>query len=99
MIVEIPRNIKYGRTFKVRLNSFEMTKVSQSHNFVFSKKLGLQALEPCKLRYFHLRSIIGILKFIFKKRLHFHVNVSFSIPVTKKPDQTRMGKGKGKRVY
>jgi large subunit ribosomal protein L16 len=25
--------------------------------------------------------------------------VSFSIPVTKKPDQTRMGKGKGKRVY
>jgi len=94
MIVEVPRKIKFGRAFKIRLKKYELV---TTHGFLCDYKLGLKVLESCKVKYFHLKSINMVLKRIFKKRLKIKLNVSFCYPVTKKPEQTRMGKGKGKR--
>jgi len=96
MIVEVPRKIKFGRAFKIRLKKYELV---TTHGFLCDYKLGLKVLESCKVKYFHLKSINMVLKRIFKKRLKIKLNVSFCYPVTKKPEQTRMGKGKGKRSY
>jgi len=62
-------------------------------------KIGLKALETKQLRYFHIKTIIMVLKKLFKKEVKFKFNVAFNYPVTKKPEQARMGKGKGKRHH
>jgi ribosomal protein L16/L10AE len=47
----------------------------------------------------HFNSITRFLKRIFKKTLKIRFNVSLVTPVTKKPREVRMGKGKGQRLY
>jgi len=97
MIVEIPRKIKYGRVFRLNLRRKE--KASRAHNFVSNFKIGLKALETKRLRYSHLKTLIMVLKKIFKKQVRYKVNLSFCLPITRKSEQSRMGKGKGKRSY
>ena len=96
MIVEVPRKIKYGRIFKFKKKKY---KITRAHNFISNYKIGLKVLETKRLRYFHLKSIIMVLKNMFKKQVKYKVNISFCYPITRKSEQSRMGKGKGKRSY
>jgi ribosomal protein L16/L10AE len=51
------------------------------------------------LRLSHLNAFIRLIKRKFKKELSLRLNTSLIIPVTKKPREVRMGKGKGQRDH
>lgn len=93
---EFPKTFKYGRVFRVKLTTGEISK-----NFlnVAFYEYGLKILENGKLTMKHLNSINRLLKKLFKKAILIRYNVSMMVPVTKKPLETRMGKGKAERKY
>lgn len=93
---EFPKTFKYGRVFRVKLKNNE-----KSTNFlnVTFYEYGLKILENGKLTMKHLNSINRLLKKLFKKTILIRYNVSMIVPVTKKPLETRMGKGKAERNH
>jgi len=93
---EFPKTFKYGRVFRVKLKENEKSKNFVNVNFL---EYGLKVLENGKITMKHLNSINRLLKKIFKKTIKIKYNVSLIIPVTKKPLETRMGKGKAERSH
>lgn len=93
---EFPKKFKYGRVFRVKLKNKQI-----SVNFlnIWFYQYGLKALENGKMRLNHLNAFIRLIKKTFKKELSFRLNVSLITPVTKKPREVRMGKGKGQRDH
>jgi large subunit ribosomal protein L16 len=93
---EFPKKFKYGRIFRIKLKNKQI-----SVNFlnIWFYEYGLKALENGKLRLNHLNAFIRLMKRKFKKELSFRLNASLIIPVTKKPREVRMGKGKGQRDH
>jgi ribosomal protein L16/L10AE len=51
------------------------------------------------MRSFHINAFTRLIKRRFKKELKFRLNVSLITPVTQKPREVRMGKGKGQRSH
>jgi large subunit ribosomal protein L16 len=93
---EFPRTFKYGRVFRVKLHEKEFSKAFINVTFL---EYGLKALENGKMTMKHLNSINRLLKKLFKKTIYIKYNVSLLTPVTKKPLETRMGKGKAERSH
>ena len=93
---EFPKTFKYGRVFRVKLKKNEKAKNFINVSFL---EYGLKVLENGKMTIKHLNSINRLLKKIFKKTISIKYNISLTIPVTKKPLETRMGKGKAERSY
>ena len=91
---EYPKKFKYGRLFRVKLKNKH--KASSLLNVCFYE-YGLKALENGKLSFLHLSSIMRMVKRKFKKELFIKLNIFMITPVTKKPREARMGKGKGQR--
>jgi len=93
---EFPKTFKYGRVFRVKLKKTEISKSFVNVSFF---EYGLKALENGKVSAKHLNSINRLLRKLFKKTIYIKYNVSLRIPVTKKPLETRMGKGKAERSH
>lgn len=93
---EFPKKFIYGRIFRVKLKK---EKISVSNVNISFYNFGIKALEIGKLQVFHIKAIMKTIKKFFKKELNLRLNVSFVIPVTKKPLESRMGKGKAQRDY
>ena len=93
---EFPKTFKFGRVFRVKLKNNEKSKNFLNVTFY---EYGLKVLENGKLTMKHLNSINRLLKKLFKKTIFIKYNVSMVNPVTKKPLETRMGKGKAERSY
>lgn len=93
---EFPKTFKYGRIFRVKLKKNEKAKNFLNVNFF---EYGLKVLENCKITIKHLNAISRLLKKLFKKDIAIKYNVSLITPVTKKPLEIRMGKGKGERNH
>jgi len=93
---EFPKTFKYGRAFRVKLDSNEKSKNFLNISFY---EYGLKILENGKLTIKHLNSINRLLKKIYKKTILIRYNVCMVNPVTKKPLETRMGKGKAERSH
>lgn len=93
---EFPKTFKYGRVFRIKLKKFEKTKSFLNVNFF---EYGLKALENGKITVKHLNAITRLLKKLYKKNILVKYNVSLLTPVTKKPLEVRMGKGKGERDH
>lgn len=93
---ELPKRFKFGRTFRVKLKN---NNVSMSFLNIWFCKYGLKALEYGKLCTFHTNAIVRLLKRNFKKELNYIFNIEFNTPITKKPREVRMGKGKGGRDH
>lgn len=93
---EFPKKFKYGRVFRVKLKNQQ-----SSVNFlnVWFYQYGLKALENGKLHLYHMNAFMRLIKRKFKKELSVRLNVSLITPVTKKPREVRMGKGKGQRSH
>lgn len=93
---EFPKKFKYGRVFRVKLKNKQ-----SSVNFlnIWFYQYGLKALENGKIRLNHLNAFIRLMKRKFKKELNVRINISLITPVTKKPREVRMGKGKGQRSH
>jgi len=86
---------------KVNLRKFRKSRI-QNHvrsrgNLVSFGKVGLQALEPTFLTSRQLESARRVLKRTIKKKGQVWLQVFPTIPKTKKPEKTRMGKGKGRQ--
>jgi len=93
---EFPKTFKYGRVFRVKLKKEEFSKTFVNVTFF---EYGLKALENGKVTAKHLNSINRVLRKLFKKTIYIKYNVSLRMPVTKKPLETRMGKGKAERSH
>lgn len=93
---EFPKTFKYGRVFRVKLKKYDKSKNFINVNFL---EYGLKVLENGKISMKHLNSINRLLKKLFKKTILIKYNVSLITPVTKKPLETRMGKGKAERSH
>lgn len=93
---EFPKTFKYGRVFRVKIKSVEFAKSFVNVTFL---EYGLKALENGKITMKHLNSINRLLRKLFKKTIYIKYNVFLSTPVTKKPLETRMGKGKAERSH
>lgn len=93
---EFPRTFKYGRVFRTKIKKNDMAKNFINVSFF---EYGLKSLENGKITVKHLNSITRLLKKLFKKNIFIKYNISLLTPVTKKPLETRMGKGKGERSY
>lgn len=93
---EYPKKFRYGRIFRIKLKNKQF-----AVNFlnIWFYQYGLKALENGKLRLSHLNAFIRLIKRKFKKELSLRLNTSLIIPVTKKPREVRMGKGKGQRDH
>ena len=93
---EFPKKFKYGRVFRVKLKNKQI-----SANFlnIWFCQYGLKALENGKLRLNHLNAFTRLIKRMFKRELSLRLNISLITPVTKKPREVRMGKGKGQRDH
>jgi large subunit ribosomal protein L16 len=57
--------------------------------------IGLKALEPGRLKSKQIQSVRNVINKKIKKIGRLKVNVFPHIPITKKPIEVRMGKGKG----
>jgi len=93
---EFPKTFKYGRVFRAKLKNIEISKSFINVSFL---EYGLKALENGKITIKHLNSINRLLRKLFKKTINIKYNVFLSTPVTKKPLETRMGKGKAERSH
>lgn len=93
---EFPRTFKYGRVFRTKIKNNHMARNFINVSFF---EYGLKALENGKITVKHLNSITRLLKKLFKKNIFIKYNISLLMPVTKKPLETRMGKGKGERSH
>lgn len=93
---EFPKTFKYGRVFRVKLKKNQVSKNFLNINFF---EYGLKVLENSKVTMKHLNSISRLLKRLYKKDIYVKYNISLITPVTKKPLETRMGKGKGERSH
>jgi len=93
---EFPKKFKYGRIFRVKLKN-KQTAVNFLNIWFY--QYGLKALENGKMRLNHLNAFIRLIKKTFKRELSLRLNVSLITPVTKKPREVRMGKGKGQRDH
>ena len=92
-----PKTFRYGgRNFRkiVKLNS-----IGSSFLNVEYCEYGLKVLECGKLNKIHLDTLFRAFKKIFSKNAVIKSNMSLLHPFTKKPSETRMGKGKGARQY
>lgn len=86
----MPKKVKYRKQQRGRMKG----KASRAATLAFGE-FGLQALEPCWLTARQLEAgRITITRYL-KKRGKLWIRAFPWKPVTKKPTETRMGKGKG----
>jgi len=93
---EFPKTFKFGRVFRTKDKSY--MKAFNNLN-VQHCKYGIKSLENGKMTIKHLNALSRLLKRLYKKDVRVKYNLSFVVPVTKKPLETRMGKGKGERDH
>jgi large subunit ribosomal protein L16 len=88
-----PKNQKYkkqnkGRTAQRVYNCTTLNNFKKNNHYLKTLGSGLITLKQ-------LKSIVQVIKKIIKKKGYFKLNVFPQKPITKKPIETRMGKGKG----
>ncbi len=86
----MPRKVKYRKAQRGKMRG-----ISSSGNRINFGEFGLKALENGLVRGNHIEASRVIVARKLKGAGKFWVNIFPSKPVTKKPAETRMGKGKG----
>ncbi len=86
----MPKKIKYRKVQRGR-----MTGISKGARDVEFGEYGLKALEPAWLTAQQIEAVRVTLARSLKKIGRFFLRVFPDKPITKKPAETRMGKGKG----
>lgn len=88
--------IKFKKLQKVfvKKNSFDYKRISLLYG-----TYGLKALEAIRLKEIQIESAKKTIKKIIKKTGFLWVLVKANRPITQKPQQVRMGKGKGAYSY
>jgi large subunit ribosomal protein L16 len=90
----MPKKTKYRKVQKGRMGG--MSKGARTLAF---GEYGLQAVEPCWMSAQQIEAVRVLLSRSLKKMGSFVLRVFPDKPITKKPAETRMGKGKGNVEY
>ena len=86
----MPKRVKFRKQMRGRMKGKETRGVQVSFG-----EFGLQALEPCWMTQRQIESARRAVVRYCKRRGKLWVRIFPDKPVTKKPAETRMGKGKG----
>jgi large subunit ribosomal protein L16 len=84
----MPQNLKFNKQQKGKARGF-------SKNTLTFGSFGLQMLEPGRIKANQLEAARKAIRQALKKTGKLYIRVFPDIPVTKKPLEIRMGKGKG----
>ena len=92
----LPNNPKYKKTFAGKKNYvFEKNKILKP----FFGEFCLIASEPGNLTNYQIESFRRFLRKHFKKRSQLLIRIFPALPITKKPNEIRLGRGKGNTVF
>lgn len=86
----MPKKTKFRKQQKSRLKGF-----SKGARTIAFGEYGLEAIEPCRLSAKQIESMRVTISRHLKKVGKLYLRVFPDRPMTKKPAETRMGKGKG----
>ncbi len=86
----MPKRVKYRKQMRGRMKGKEMRGVEVSFG-----EFGLQALEPCWMTSRQIEAARRAIIRYIKRRGKIWIRIFPDKPVTQKPAETRMGKGKG----
>lgn len=86
----MPKKVKYRKVQRGTMKG-----LSKGARDVAFGEFGLQAVEPCWLEARQIEAMRVVLSRKLRKLGDFYIRVFPDKPVTKKPAETRMGKGKG----
>ena len=89
-----PKRVKHRKTHKGRMKG-----KAQSGNYVTFGTYGLKALEPGWITSRQIESARIAISRRVRKNGKMWIRIFPDKPITKKPDETRMGKGKGSPEY
>jgi large subunit ribosomal protein L16 len=89
-----PRRVKFRKTFK----HFPSTLNYSNNNLSFGS-VALKTLESIRITSKHIEAARRAMRLKIKRRGRVWINVFPHIPVTSKPTEVRMGKGKGSLSY
>ena len=86
----MPKRAKYRKQFRGRLKG----RAHRGAKVSFGD-YGLQALEPCWMTSRQIEAARRVIVRVTRRRGQYWIRIFPDKPVTKKPAETRMGKGKG----
>lgn len=87
-----PQNIKFARQHKGILTPVEYKKSASTLSYGI---FGLKILKSNRFKIKQLETIRKHISYSLKKNQHLWIRIVPDIPVTQKPKEIRMGKGKG----
>jgi large subunit ribosomal protein L16 len=70
-----------------------------SFNNLTVNRFGIKALGNGWITNSQINSILRLIKILLKRKIKLKLNISFIVPISKKPLETRMGSGKGERKF
>lgn len=89
-----PKKTKFRKQFKGRING-----VSEAGSFLSYGTFGLKALEPERITARQIEAARRTITRYMKRAGKVWIRVFPDVPVTQKPTEVRMGKGKGSVEY
>ena len=95
-IIALPQNLKFKKQQKGHLKHFERKK---SATYLYYGIFGLKLLKQCRLNRKQLEATRKQISRNLNKQEKLWIRALPDIPVTSKPKEIRMGKGKGAVAY
>ncbi len=95
LLIKTSARFKFKRVNKGKIKGFEF---NQTNTTVRYGRFGLKLLKPLKVTHKNVeafRATIARKKLLKKNKHVMWIRGLFNIPVSKKPNEIRMGKGKG----
>ena len=89
-----PRNFKYRKQQKGKSINRISVKSKNTKQLIFGE-IGLKSIEPGRLTAKQMQSVRQVINKKIKKLGRLKINVFPHTPISKKPVEVRMGKGKG----
>ncbi|MBX3140012.1 MAG: 50S ribosomal protein L16 [Trueperaceae bacterium] len=90
----LPKRVKYRKQMRGR-----MTGATKGGDYVAFGDYGLVALEPAWIKSNQIEAVRVTMSRFFRRGGKIYVRIFPDKPVTKKPQEVRMGKGKGAVEY
>ncbi len=91
-MLQAPRRSRYRKSHKLRIQKINYSKGGSK--FIIGN-IGIKALKTCRLAFRPVEAGRRIIARKLKKKSRIWIRPFPYTPVTKKPDEIRMGKGKG----
>lgn len=86
----MPKKVKYRKQFRGRMRG-----MAKGGSELLHGEVGLQAVEPGWITSRQIEAVRRVMVRHMKRRGKVHIRIFPDKPVTAKPAETRMGKGKG----